>query len=194
MRGRTFINKYLIIDEAQNLTPKQMKTLITRAGPGHQGRLPRQHRADRHALPHRRQLGPHLRRRPLQGLGALRATSRWRAASARASPTSRRSPLAARRSHAAAPGVAEPVGSTSSRICSSAAGSSIVVRSPGRAPRRAPGSSGAAACPSASSAAASRSAPAPGRAIAPSCAVDGVHHFLAHRAPRLRRRRRAPGP
>ena len=33
MRGRTFINKYLIIDEAQNLTPKQMKTLITRAGP-----------------------------------------------------------------------------------------------------------------------------------------------------------------
>ncbi|WP_024302402.1 PhoH family protein [Pseudogulbenkiania sp. MAI-1] len=34
MRGRTFLNKYLIIDEAQNLTPKQMKTLITRAGPG----------------------------------------------------------------------------------------------------------------------------------------------------------------
>ncbi|MCS6787242.1 MAG: PhoH family protein [Thiobacillaceae bacterium] len=34
MRGRTFINKLLIIDEAQNLTPKQMKTLITRAGPG----------------------------------------------------------------------------------------------------------------------------------------------------------------
>ena len=34
MRGRTFINKWLIIDEAQNLTPKQMKTLITRAGPG----------------------------------------------------------------------------------------------------------------------------------------------------------------
>ncbi len=34
MRGRTFMNKYVIIDEAQNLTPKQMKTLITRAGPG----------------------------------------------------------------------------------------------------------------------------------------------------------------
>jgi PhoH-like ATPase len=34
MRGRTFLKKYLIIDEAQNLTPKQMKTLITRAGPG----------------------------------------------------------------------------------------------------------------------------------------------------------------
>jgi PhoH-like ATPase len=34
MRGRTFINKFLILDEAQNLTPKQMKTLITRAGPG----------------------------------------------------------------------------------------------------------------------------------------------------------------
>ncbi len=34
MRGRTFLNRFLIIDEAQNLTPKQMKTLITRAGPG----------------------------------------------------------------------------------------------------------------------------------------------------------------
>ena len=34
MRGRTFVNRYLIVDEAQNLTPKQMKTLITRAGPG----------------------------------------------------------------------------------------------------------------------------------------------------------------
>lgn len=34
MRGRTFLGRYLIIDEAQNLTPKQMKTLITRAGPG----------------------------------------------------------------------------------------------------------------------------------------------------------------
>ncbi len=34
MRGRTFLAKFLIIDEAQNLTPKQMKTLITRAGPG----------------------------------------------------------------------------------------------------------------------------------------------------------------
>jgi PhoH-like ATPase len=34
MRGRTFLKKYLIIDEAQNLSPHQMKTLITRAGPG----------------------------------------------------------------------------------------------------------------------------------------------------------------
>jgi PhoH-like ATPase len=34
MRGRTFVNKFLIVDEAQNLTPKQMKTLVTRAGPG----------------------------------------------------------------------------------------------------------------------------------------------------------------
>lgn len=34
MRGRTFLNKLVIIDEAQNLSPKQMKTLITRAGPG----------------------------------------------------------------------------------------------------------------------------------------------------------------
>ena len=34
MRGRTFLNRFLIIDEAQNLTSKQLKTLITRAGPG----------------------------------------------------------------------------------------------------------------------------------------------------------------
>ena len=34
MRGRTFLSRYVIIDEAQNLTPKQMKTLVTRAGPG----------------------------------------------------------------------------------------------------------------------------------------------------------------
>lgn len=33
MRGRTFLNRYVIIDEAQNLTSKQMKTLVTRAGP-----------------------------------------------------------------------------------------------------------------------------------------------------------------
>ncbi|HET7588511.1 MAG TPA: PhoH family protein [Gammaproteobacteria bacterium] len=34
MRGRTFLNRYIIVDEAQNLTPKQMKALITRAGMG----------------------------------------------------------------------------------------------------------------------------------------------------------------
>ncbi len=34
MRGRTFLRKFLIIDEAQNLSAHQMKTLITRAGPG----------------------------------------------------------------------------------------------------------------------------------------------------------------
>jgi PhoH-like ATPase len=34
MRGRTFLNRYIILDEAQNLTSKQMRTLITRCGPG----------------------------------------------------------------------------------------------------------------------------------------------------------------
>lgn len=34
MRGRTFLKRFIILDEAQNLTPKQMKALITRAGPG----------------------------------------------------------------------------------------------------------------------------------------------------------------
>jgi PhoH-like ATPase len=30
----TFLNRFIILDEAQNLTPKQMKALVTRAGPG----------------------------------------------------------------------------------------------------------------------------------------------------------------
>ena len=34
MRGRTFLHRFIILDEAQNLTPKQMKALVTRAGPG----------------------------------------------------------------------------------------------------------------------------------------------------------------
>lgn len=34
MRGRTLNERYLIVDEAQSLTSKQMKTIITRAGPG----------------------------------------------------------------------------------------------------------------------------------------------------------------
>ena len=71
MRGRTFLNKYVILDEAQNLTPKQMKTLITRAGL-HQDHLHGQPGADRHALPHGGLLGPHLRRRQIQGLAAQR--------------------------------------------------------------------------------------------------------------------------
>jgi PhoH-like ATPase len=34
IRGRTFVNQYIIVDEVQNLTPKQVKTLVTRAGKG----------------------------------------------------------------------------------------------------------------------------------------------------------------
>lgn len=34
MRGRSFHNKYVIIDEAQNITIGQMKVLLTRAGEG----------------------------------------------------------------------------------------------------------------------------------------------------------------
>jgi hypothetical protein len=89
MRGRTFLNKYVIIDEAQNLTPKQMKTLITRAGPG----------TKIVCLGNLAQIDtPYL----TEGSSGLTfAVDRfkgwphsghvtWRAASARASPTSRR--------------------------------------------------------------------------------------------------------
>ena len=34
IRGRSFVNTYLIIDEAQNMTPNQIKGIITRAGKG----------------------------------------------------------------------------------------------------------------------------------------------------------------
>ncbi len=34
MRGRSFSNTFLIVDEAQNLTPRQMKMLVTRPGNG----------------------------------------------------------------------------------------------------------------------------------------------------------------
>jgi len=34
VRGRTFARTWLIVDEAQNLTPHQMKTLVTRMGEG----------------------------------------------------------------------------------------------------------------------------------------------------------------
>ncbi len=73
MRGRTFLKKYLIIDEAQNLTPKQMKTLITRAGPGTKviclGNIAQ---IDTPYLTEG-QLRPDLRRRSFQGLAALRS-------------------------------------------------------------------------------------------------------------------------
>ena len=34
MRGRTFTNRFVIVDEAQNMTAKQMRAIVSRAGPG----------------------------------------------------------------------------------------------------------------------------------------------------------------
>ena len=34
IRGRSLVNTFFIIDEAQNLTPHEIKTIITRAGEG----------------------------------------------------------------------------------------------------------------------------------------------------------------
>jgi PhoH-like ATPase len=41
IRGRSLSNIFFIVDEAQNLTPLEMKTVISRAGEGHQDRLHR---------------------------------------------------------------------------------------------------------------------------------------------------------
>ena len=88
MRGRTFLNRYLILDEAQNLTSKQMKALVTRAGPGTKlvclgniAQIDTPYLTGDH-------LGTHPRRQPLPRLAARRATSRWCAESVRGSPTS----------------------------------------------------------------------------------------------------------
>ena len=37
IRGRSFVKTYLIVDEAQNTTPNQIKGIITRAGKGDEG-------------------------------------------------------------------------------------------------------------------------------------------------------------
>ena len=73
MRGRTFLNRFLILDEAQNLTPKQMKALITRAGPGTKLACLGNIAQIDTPLPDRDDLGADLCREPLPRLEPLRA-------------------------------------------------------------------------------------------------------------------------
>ena len=70
MRGRTFVDKYVIIDEAQNLTPQADENARHARRSGHEDRMSGQYRADRHAVSDGRQLGPDVRGRSLQGLDA----------------------------------------------------------------------------------------------------------------------------
>ena len=49
MRGRTLNHSFIILDEAQNTTPEQMKMFLTRIGFGSQGRGHRRRHADRPA-------------------------------------------------------------------------------------------------------------------------------------------------
>lgn len=56
IRGMTFHRTYLIVDEAQNLTPHQIRTVVTRAGMGTKvvftgdlGQIDRKRRMDRHS-------------------------------------------------------------------------------------------------------------------------------------------------
>ena len=88
MRGRTFLNKYVIIDEAQNLTPKQMKTLITRAGPAPRSSAwATSRRSIRPTSPRARRASPS--RWTSSRAGRTAGTSRWLAANARGWRTSR---------------------------------------------------------------------------------------------------------
>lgn len=50
IRGRSLVNIFLIVDEAQNLTPHEVKTIITRAGEGLKNRFHRGHFSDRSPL------------------------------------------------------------------------------------------------------------------------------------------------
>jgi PhoH-like ATPase len=72
MRGRTFLNKYVIIDEAQKPDAQADENADHTGRPGHQDHLHGQPGADRHPLSHRRLLGHDLCCRPLQGLAAWR--------------------------------------------------------------------------------------------------------------------------
>ena len=54
MRGRTLNHAFVILDEAQNTTPEQMKMFLTRIGFGSQGGGHRRRHADRPARAARR--------------------------------------------------------------------------------------------------------------------------------------------
>ena len=177
MRGRTFLNKYVIIDEAQNLTPKQMKTLITRAGPG----------TKIVCLGNLAQIDTPYLTEGSSGLTfAVDRFKGWphsghvtlaRGERSRLADFASRSALGAAASRAAAP---RPFGAGStadssvspSRRPRAAPAARRDPRSssgrPGRGLRRPPGSRAAAACPSASSAAALTKCTRAGRANAPS--------------------------
>ena len=57
IRGRSIPNQYMIVDEAQNLTPHEIKTIVTRAGRG-------PNRPDRRSVPDRQSLCGFLQQRP----------------------------------------------------------------------------------------------------------------------------------
>ena len=90
MRGRTFLNRYLILDEAQNLTPEADEGADHARRSRDQTGLPGQYRPDRHALPDGDDLGPDLCREPLPRLAAFGAHHPGPRASARDWPTTRR--------------------------------------------------------------------------------------------------------
>ena len=69
MRGRTLNNSFIILDEAQNTTPEQMKMFLTRIGFGSQGRRHRRHHPGRRARRHERPARPRA--------GAAAASTGW---------------------------------------------------------------------------------------------------------------------
>ena len=90
IRGRSIPNQFMIVDEAQNLTPHEVKTIITRVGESTKIVLTGDPYQIDNPYVDSRQQRPHHRRRAVQGRGRSPATSRCSRASARRSPSSPR--------------------------------------------------------------------------------------------------------
>ena len=67
IRGRSLPQQFIIVDEAQNLTPHEVKTIITRSGDAHEDRAHRRPRPDRQPVRRQRLQRAHHRRRALPG-------------------------------------------------------------------------------------------------------------------------------
>ena len=92
MRGRTLNDSFVVLDEAQNTTPEQMKMFLTRLGFGSQDGRHRRHHADRPARRRERAATRHAhprprRRHPLRAAHERRRRAAHRSSAASSTPT-----------------------------------------------------------------------------------------------------------